>query len=83
MSSIVKFDSVNDKILTIHGQEVILDYNVAELYDVETKEINQAVKNNPSKFPEGYILTIDNKEFADLRSKFLIANSTKTTSCSC
>ncbi len=71
MSSIVKFDSVNDKILTIHGQDVILDHDVAQLYGVETRIINQAVKNNPNKFPNGYIITLNNEESSALRSKFL------------
>jgi hypothetical protein len=44
---------------------------VAELYGVQTKEINQAVRNNPEKFPEGYIFQLENQEFVDLRSKFL------------
>jgi len=47
---------------------------VAELYGVETKEINQAVKNNPKKFPEGYVIELKNSEFIGLRSKFLTTN---------
>ena len=69
---------VEEKIITLRGIPVILDSDVAELYGVETKEINQAVKNNPDKFLEGYIFQIDNKEFANLRSKILTANLTKT-----
>lgn len=46
---------VEDKMITLKNQQVILDYDVAELYGVQTKEINQAVKNNPRKFPEDYI----------------------------
>lgn len=42
---------------------------------VQTREINQAVKNNPRKFPTGYLFTLDNQETADLRSKILIAKS--------
>lgn len=78
MSDIIKYESVSDKIINLHGEDVILDFAVAELYGVETREINQAVKNNPLKFPEGYVLSIDNKEFAILRSKFLIANNPKS-----
>ena len=47
---------------------------MAELYGVETREINQAVKNNPRKFPEGWILELDKEESAALRSKILTAN---------
>ena len=64
---------VESKIITLRNQQVILDCDVAELYGVETKEINQAVKNNPEKFPQGYIFQIDDQEFNDLRSKFLTA----------
>ena len=66
------------RIITLRNQQVILDCDVAELYGVETKEINQAVKNNPRKFPEGYIFELDNQEFSTLRSKFLTAKFQKT-----
>lgn len=59
---------VEDKMITLRNQQVILDSDVAELYGVQTKEINQAVKNNPRKFPEGYIFQLDNQEVASLRS---------------
>ena len=48
---IVKFEDVSSKIIEIKGQKVILDSDVAELYGVETKDINRAVKNNKEKFP--------------------------------
>ena len=50
------------RIITLHNQQVILSNHVAELYGVETREINQAVKNNPEKFPEGYIIELDKQE---------------------
>ena len=65
--------NVEEKIITLRNQQVILDCDVAELYGVATKEINQAVRNNPEKFPEGYIFELDNQELSDLRSKFLTA----------
>ena len=67
---------VEGKIINLRGQQVILDCDVAELYGVATKEINQAVKNNPRKFPEGYIFEIDNQEFNSLRSKILTLKNT-------
>jgi hypothetical protein len=78
MSRIVKFSEVKERILTLRSQEVILDSDVAALYEVGTKEINQAVKNNPDKFPQGYIFELDRKEFENLRSKILTANLAKT-----
>ena len=62
--NVVKFSDVIDKITTIRGIDAILDTDVALLYDVETREINQSVKNNPKKFPnEEYVfqLTIEEK----------------------
>ena len=75
---ILENKSVQDKIVRLRGQDVILDFAVAEIYGVETREINQAVRNNPRKFPENYIINLDYQEFADLRSNFLIANSPKS-----
>lgn len=71
---------MQDKIVHLRGQDVILDFAVAEIYGVETKEINQVVRNNPRKFLYGYIyiLNLDYQEFTDLRSNFLIANSPKS-----
>lgn len=71
MSNIIKYESVGDKIIRLHGQDVILDFAVAELYGVETKRINEAVKNNPNKFPDGYIIFLNKEESSALRSKFL------------
>ena len=62
---------VENRMITLRGRQVILDSDVAELYGVQTKEINQAVRNNPRKFPNGYIFQLDNQEFSILRSKFL------------
>lgn len=57
---------------------MLLDRDVAEIYNVETREINQAVRNNPDKFPKGYVIDVDNQEFTNLKSKILISNSDKT-----
>ncbi|MDR0370419.1 MAG: ORF6N domain-containing protein [Prevotellaceae bacterium] len=70
--------NVEDRIITLRNQNVILDSDVAALYGVETRDINKAVKNNPEKFPHGYIFEIDKKEFTDLRWKISTANFTKT-----
>ncbi len=74
MAQIVKYEQVKDKIILLRGQQVILDSDVAKLYGVETRVVNQAVKNNPEKFPKGYLITPDNQELAILKSKFLIAS---------
>lgn len=70
----VTIDNVREKIVEVRGQYVILDRDVAHLYGVETRIVNQAVKMNPHKFPKGYVFVLDNQEFVDLLSKILIAN---------
>ena len=70
---------VESMILAIRGVNVILDADVADLYSVETKRINEAVKNNPDKFPEDYMFVLTDEELQVLRSKFSTAKySTKS-----
>ena len=59
---------VESMILGIRGVNVILDADVADLYGVETKRINEAVKNNPDKFPEDYMFVLTDEELQVLRS---------------
>jgi hypothetical protein len=77
MEDIMKLDFVENRIIELHGQYVILDSDVAQLYGVETKRINEAVKNNPQKFPEGYILHTSDAEMQELRSKFSTSNMSR------
>ena len=65
----MELKAIENKIVTIRGQQVILDRDIARLYDVETKRINEAVKNNPDKFPEGYVISLTADEFHGLKSK--------------
>ena len=69
---------VEKKIIILRNQQVILDSDVADLYGVETKRVNEAVNNNPEKFPAGYVWEVDNQEFAILRSKFSTTKFAKT-----
>ena len=71
----MNLDDVNTKIITIRNQNVILDSDVAQLYGVQTKEVNQAIKNNPEKFPEGYIISLNKEEWSSLISKISILDS--------
>lgn len=65
---------VEDKIAVIRNQEVIADADVAFLYGVQTKEVNQAVRNNSDKFPMHYMFELNTNELRDLRSKILTTN---------
>ena len=66
----MKLEKIKSKIITVQGKQVILDSDVAELYGVETKHINQAVKNNPDKFPEGYIISLTGSEKTEVVKNF-------------
>lgn len=66
---LITYDQVKSKIREIRDQKVILDSDVAELYGVETKRINEAVKNNQAKFPDGYIIELTADEWLPVKSK--------------
>lgn len=68
--AIIKLDEVENKIITLRDMKVIIDSDIAELYGVETKRINEAVSNNPDKFPDGYIVYLNKEEWDFLKSKF-------------
>jgi len=74
MSDVIKFSQVEKKIVIVRNKKVILDSDVAELYGVETREINQAIKNNPDKFPNGYIIQLNKAEWTNLKSKILTSS---------
>ena len=65
---------VESKIIVIRDTQVILDRDVAELYGVETRVVNQAVKRNGERFPEGYILQLTPDEYANLKSQVVTSN---------
>lgn len=73
-SAVSLFEQVRQKIMLLRGYPVILDTDVAKLYGVETKRVNEAVRNNPDKFPQEYMFEISKQELADLRSNFSTAN---------
>ena len=72
MNELIPFntDDVLSKIHNVRGYNVILDKDVANIYGVETKRVNEAVKNNQEKFPNGYIIELTKEETDSLRSKF-------------
>lgn len=70
-------EAVKSRLLSLRGQMVLLDRDVAALYGVATREINQAIRNNPAKFPAGYVFDLGEDEISALRSKILILNGQK------
>ena len=75
----VSLHDVQSKIVLVRNQNVISDADIATLYGVETKRINEAVRNNPDKFPEDYMFALTSEELQDLRTKISTTNiSTKS-----
>lgn len=77
-NTLVGFEEVEDKIIMLRGQKVLLDRDVAALYGVETRDINKSVKNNPNKFPKGYIMELNDSELKGLRWKNSTTNLSKS-----
>ena len=65
---------IQNKIFEIRGQRVMLDFDLAELYEVETRVLNQAVKRNIKRFPPDFMFQLSNKEFDNLMSQFVISS---------
>ena len=65
---------IENMIYEIDGKEVMLDSDLAKLYQVETKRVNEAVKNNPEKFPQRFSWILSDSELYNLWSKFSTAN---------
>jgi hypothetical protein len=65
-------DIILTKIYMIRGQKVMIDYDLAELYNVETRIFNQAVKRNAVRFPDDFCFQLTKEEFESLRSQFVI-----------
>jgi len=65
---------VINKIYLIRGQNVMIDSDLAELYQLETKRINEQVKRNLARFPEDFMFRINEEEFDNLKSQFATAS---------
>ena len=63
--------NIQTKINEIRGQKVMLDFDLAELYGVETKVLNQAVKRNTDRFPADFMVQITREEYNSLRSQIV------------
>ena len=65
---------IQRRIFEIRSQQVMFDFHLAELYEVETKVLNQAVKSNVNRFPEDFMFQLKQKEFEELRSQIVTSN---------
>jgi phage regulator Rha-like protein len=69
-TGMINFSGIEKSIVSVKGQNVIIDSDVARIYGTETREINKAVKNNPNKFPSGYIINTDKNELVENFHRF-------------
>jgi phage regulator Rha-like protein len=66
---------IHSKIFEIRGQKVMLDFDLAQLYEVETRILNQSVKRNIDKFPEDFMFQLTKKEWDILKSQIVISKT--------
>lgn len=72
---------IQSKIYEIRGERVMLDRDIAALYNVETKVLNQAVKRNIKRFPEDFMFQLSKTEFQIWKSQIVTSNSDKLMKC--
>ena len=77
MSDIIPVKQIVSRIYEIRGRKVMLDRDLAELYGVETRVLNQSVKRNADRFPEDFMFQLSKKELDDWRSQIVISNGGK------
>ena len=75
-AAIVPVERIEQSILLIRGQKIMLDRDLATLYRVETKVLNQAVKRNLDRFPEDFMFQLSNEEFENWRSQIVTSDPT-------
>ncbi|MBI4654334.1 MAG: ORF6N domain-containing protein [Nitrospirae bacterium] len=68
---------IENKILLIRGRKVMLDRDLARLYGVETRTLNQAVKRNITRFPEDFMFQLTNEEMENWKSQIVMSNKDK------
>jgi len=70
-------ETIISKIYMIRGKKVMIDRDLAELYDVETRVLNQAVRRNEKRFPEDFMFQMTKEEMENWKSQIVISNSEK------
>ena len=68
---------IQNKIYEIRGQRVMLDFDLAEMYDVETRVLKQAIKRNIDRFPDDFMFELNEKEIENLVSQSVIPSKSK------
>ena len=77
MKELIPVERIENKTLLIRGQKIMLAHDLAELYGVPTRRLNEQVKRNIGKFPKDFMFQLTNEELEDLRSQFATAKLSK------
>src|SRR4030066_957952 len=77
MEELIPAEVIERKIYLIRGHKVMLDSDLAELYGVETKRLNEQVRRNPKRFPDDFMFQLSEEEAESLRSHFATLNSSR------
>ena len=75
-NTLVPIETIEQKILLIRGEKVMLDRDIAQLYGVETRALNQAVRRNMKRFPDDFMLSLNRDEIVNL-SQIVISSNIK------
>ena len=75
MNELFLQNEIKSKIYSVRAKEVMLDKDLAELYQVETRTLNQAVKRNIERFPEDFMFQLTKEEYENLKSQFVTSSS--------
>ncbi len=75
--NLIPVEIIENKIYVIRGHKVMLDSDLAQLYDVETKALNQAIKRNLERFPEDFMFQLTKEEWDSLRSQTVTSKQGK------
>ncbi len=73
----MKAEIIQQQIIEIRGQKVMLDFHLANLYDIETRTLKQAVKRNKNRFPNDFMFELNENEIQNLVSQFVIPSKSK------
>lgn len=73
----MKTEIIQHQIIEIRGQKVMLDFLLAEWYEIETRALKQAVKRNKSRFPNDFMFELNDDEIQNLVSQFVIPSKSK------
>ena len=73
----MEITEIHQKIYEVRGQKIMLDYDLAALYNVQTKVLNQAVKRNIKRFPSDFMFQLNKVEYENLRSQIVTSKENK------